>query len=726
MAPTTAATGRSPRGPIRKCANPADSGSLYLGQAYLGTTSLRSPVAASLAETAGELLLLLVALMPTGLSILRGIETLLRHRFAVTPLERGILGFYATGTLLFLLASIPVPIYGRDLLAIVLFIGTAHYIFRLIRHHASGFRTALTSIRAPPMIIVAAGFVGLLIFELAPVWSHPFPNAWDGSVTALWTNLILRQHTIPSSLEPFGSAPVIYPLGTSIWMTVPALMFGWSAAQSPVLLPPLFLGLTVPAAYAWGTRWSRDSQSTRTTVGLVFAAFVGLVSGFPLLLTGGGYDFALAFPLLMVTVGILPEWARGSGPGWPTLAGLGLVCGAMAVLSLAAGEVAIVLALAFAIALRRGSLRELLVRVAQVALLIPFELAFTLRSVIEWSTNQRTGYVPIGYYGAFDSRLVSGEMNPFVPWKEKLSPFPWVALEIQILLAGGLILLAIILLWPNTNKRMGAGHSLSVNLLIGTVASLLVTAFLLLTAQTESPWESLGRVTNLSQVSEVLFLFFDGIALLPLAVVASELFGRETVPDSTETMVESGTLLPHRRARRGSRRILGARGAALATVLIVSLTVGAASTIAEGQGYIQSNVGKTSNVTPGDVEALEWAGSHLPSCSVVFVAPGSAAQFLPEYATVRVAFLMNPVPTNSSYLIAIANLTGGTYGLGVREALVALAVTVIFVTGQTSVSYPPISPVPLETSGDFSILFESGDAFVFSFLPGVALTGCTP
>ncbi len=47
---------------------------------------------------------------------------------------------------------------------------------------------------------------------------------------------------------------MIYPLGTTVWMTVPVLLFAWPIVSAPVHLPPLFLALSVPAAYSWGGR----------------------------------------------------------------------------------------------------------------------------------------------------------------------------------------------------------------------------------------------------------------------------------------------------------------------------------------------------------------------------------------------------------------------------------------------------------------------------------------
>ena len=683
---------------------------------------------ASIAEAFGGLLLIALASLPAGLLILRGVEAGLRHRFSLTPVERVVLAIYATGTLLYLLASLPVPIYGRTLLATVLVGGALVYGYLLLRAHLAGLRSVARSILRPDFILVTAGFLGLLLFELIPIWSHPFPDAWDGSVTALWTNLILQHGSVPANLEPYASAPVLYPMGTAVWMSVPVLFYGWSAVQSPILLPPLFLSLTVPAAYAWGVRWCRSAGPAQTPVGLLFAAFFGLVASIPRFYTGGWYDFALALPLLILVIGLLPECVERIPGSRSATVGLGLCCGAMTALSLAAGESVAVLVLAFVIVRHFGAWRKLLSGVLAVFLLILFEMAFTLRSIAGWVSFQGASYVPTHYYGSLGMRLILGELDPFVPWKAKLSPIPAAALELQILLGVGLAFALVSLLWPKVAEALRVNRDLARHLLTGTVAAFVMTAVLLVTTLSNGPAEALAKVTNLDQSSVVLFLFFTGVALLPLAsvVIALSSAGPSPVDDkaASERSAETagpGTLgrLPRRRASRGGP-------ATLVTVLVIALTVGAVTTVIDGPNYLQSNVGKTSDVTAGDVTALEWAASHLPACSVVLVAPGSAAQFLPEYASVRMVFPMNPVPTNSSYQVVVSNLTGGEYTGSTRAALLSLGVTEVFVTGQTSVSYAPFLAQPLVASPDFSELFAAEDATIFEFSPGVAESSCGP
>jgi len=685
-------------------------------------------VPASPGEVLGGSLLLLVALVPTGLALLNVIEELLRHKFLLNIPERLLIAFYAAGAFIFIIASIPVPDYGTPLLVTVLGGGAAVYLWFVVRGKGRGFRRAWEFAITPTAVALSLGFLGLLVFEILPVWGHPFPNAWDGSVTALWENLTLRQGTLPTSLAPFASAPVVYPLATTVWMTAPVLILGWPLVQAPVFLPPLFLSLTVPAAYCWGARWGTNTSLPGPSVGLLFAAFFGLVASWPRLYTGGSYDFAFAMPLFLVTVGLLPTFVRSEPAGGRRLLAFGLLGGVLATLSLTAGEALLVLLLAYSIVVYRKTATHFLVGLGQAAVVAAFEVAFLARSVIAWAGNGQLGYAPASEYGAVNLRLVEGELDPFVLWKPKMSPFPWMSLELQVLLALGMILVGWTLLRKAGETQRPSLSRFASDLLVGTVAMFILTGILLLSALPGSTASDLRSFTNLDQSATLLFIFFAALGAFPLVL---GLGGLTNWRASTEGPVPPPsaqvTRKPPRRPRRASRDAWGVTTGVLAVlVLVVPLSTGAWVTLADGPGYIQRNVGKTSNVTAGDVTTMEWIGSHLPACSSVLVAPGSAGQFLPEYATVHLVFPMNPVPQSLLYAVAISNLTSGQYFSVTRSALESLGVTQVLVTGQTSVSFLPFLSTPLLESTDFSLLFSAGDAYTFEFVPGTLASGCGP
>ncbi len=263
---------------------------------------------------------------------------------------------------------------------------------------------------------------------------------------------------------------------------------------------------------------------------------------------------------------------------------------------------------------------------------------------------------------------------------------------------------------------------------VATAALLTVTAAEVSAQYAGPAFRFLTVVTNPGESSVLVFLLYSVIALLPVLLAAKWLQARDAGPPGTvvhRSLARSGSGRFGRRrwVRRPGRRSPAVAALALALV-VAPLSSGIAASLLDGPGFLHQEVTKTADVTPADVAALVWISAHLPDCSGVFVAPGSAGQFLPEFTELRLVYQTVPSPANLSYYVVLENLTSGTYRPWTRSSLLALSVTEVLVTGQTSVSYAPLSPDPLENSPDFSVVFHESDAWVFAFLPGTAASGC--
>jgi hypothetical protein len=122
-------------------------------------------------------------------------------------------------------------------------------------------------------------------------------------------------------------------------------------------------------------------------------------------------------------------------------------------------------------------------------------------------------------------------------------------------------------------------------------------------------------------------------------------------------------------------------------------------------------------VTADDFAMLTYLGSHLPPGARVLVAPGSAAEFLPAYASdVVIVYPMVPGWTgiNASYSLVVRELTNDTLDGAGTAALRVLNLGFIAVTGPSTTLWPPFSPGPLlNDSAEFPVLFHQGAAYVF-------------
>jgi hypothetical protein len=685
------------------------------------------------------LLVLLVALVPLGSTILRVGERAIGRRFAITVVERSLLSFYAGGAVFFVVGSLPVPLLGAPLVWGAIAIGAASFLGLQWHAHFRPLTSALRWLVSPAGMILSALVLGLLALEVIGTGSFAFGNAFDAGFQSLVLKLIVTNHTVPLTLQPYAPVGVLYPAGTTVWLSLPVLMFDWPIASAPVTVPLLFLALSVVGGYCWGERLSGVGTRRGVTSGLVFAGVMSALASWPRFYIGGSYDFVLAVPLFLLTLGLLPVVAAENPSSGSTPVALGMLFGVSISLSLAAGEALLALAVAFFLVHRvargwAGFTRS----VRDFAILVGFSLVFIGRSLLGlalwWSYPSHTlapagpaPFAPEPPLPSFASQAV-GRLDPFVPWKPRMSPIPALSLELQVLLIAGLVVLGIVFVAPRSLLAQTLPQGWRTSLPAVTVTMFAVCVFLLFADSTSLGASLVGGFSNLDEESILLFWSYQAIGAIPL-VLAAELStarngGRFETRSDTSVTTTPARLRPAR-AGSGAGR---ARAAVWASVVVLIVAFGSGSVITayDAPAYLSGHLEMFANVSSADVAALEWSGAHLPSCSRVLVAPGSAGMYLPLYANVQLLLPMIPPPANLSYYVAVSNLTEGVITGATTGALVELNVTEVLTTGQTSVSYPPFDPEPLRESGDFETLYADGDAEVFGFLAGISNTGCAP
>lgn len=695
------------------------------------------------AEVLGELVVLFLVTLPLGALVLRLAERFLGRTLSLTVTERLVVSFYIVGGLLFLIASVPIPWYGLPTVVGLLVAGGIGYAVLSIRDRGSGLRQVVRFGGTPVGILLLLGTLVLLWIEISPIWNLPLSNPFDGSIQSIYANLLITDHTAPWTMAPYATWGVGYPLSTAVWMTVPALLFGWPIARIPLLLLPLFLSLTIPAAYCWGIRLSNPGSREAQVLGPLFAAFFGLVASWPRLWVGGSYDFGFSLPLLLILLGWARPFVEGAPKPWKEVVCFGLLLGVLAALNAAAAQFLVLILIGYVAVFHSrssGSLRSWFLRIVAVAGIGLLWVVRTLIGYAAWFSYpgqvlQETGnppYVapPVGY--AWSLGLVQGELDPFVPGKPKLSPFPVLALELQVLLAVGLALLFLGYVVRSGKVRRVLPGRAAESISVGLILAFLFTCLLIVPLLPRSPFPYADKLSSLNEVSILLFIFFGLVALLPLASAVILLDRRKRADPGTELEAipasihppSPGSPPPRRNpVRMHSRRLVSV---ALVLVIIVPLGSGAVLTVWGVPGYVQDKTLSTGNATQQDVSALQWAGANLPSCSRVLVAPGSAGQFLPEFAHVGLVYPMLPVPVNSTYHAVVGDLIQGSYNGSTRSALLLLNITEIMGTSETFGGYLPFnltgileSPAP-----DFSVLFHEGDATILEFLPGASPMKC--
>ncbi len=686
-----------------------------------------------------ELVLLSLLLLPAGLSLLRGAEWALRRTFPLSLVERALLGLYAGGGALYVLATLPVPFFGIELAVAFFVLGIGGMLVIRVVHRQPLLPRALKEEPLWELGLLALGTLALLAIELQGAAPLLLPNAWDGSADALWVNLTVSQHTLPWTLEPYAVAGVTYPQGTTVWFALPVILFGWPIVAAPLYLPPLFLALSVPATYCWGRRLGGVDGPWGRPVGLLFAVFFGVVGGWPRLYAGGSYDLELAFPLFLILLGGVREFVRAPPRRWGEILAMGTALGVLATLSLIAAQALLVVLLGL-IVLDHARLLQVLgrwvLRLAAMMGVVALFLARSIAGIVVWygypahvltQTGGSLTTPPLGI-APFGVGLLMQELDPFVPFKYRLSPFPVFSVILQLLLVLGFACVIWVCVYPTKGlaRRFPNGF---ISTLGATAAILFAWTFLLSFGQ--APGETASAVRTFSNVDETSYLMFivlAGIASIPIVAGLSVLADdrgahRQGVParPASRTPIRRPWLLPRESPYRWT-----VRRAALAVGMAALFAGGALVTVVEVPGFLTSKIQSIAQATPEDLVALGWVGSHLPGCSQVLVAPGSAGQFLPEYAQVHLVYQMTPTPRNGSYATVVTALTGGGYNASTRAELEELGVTEVFVTGVTFPGYAAFDPAILAGSVDFRELMSVGDASVYAFVGGSALAGCPP
>ncbi len=688
------------------------------------------PLASS--DVFAGLIVLFVLCVPLGLLLVRGTEWFLGRSIHFSCPERILVAFYAAGSLLFLVASIPLGLYGLDAVVALLALGVVGFAALSIRERGAGLAAGIRFLGSRPGVALALGSLALLIVEL---WGAlvPLPNGVDGTVYALFVNVLIRDHGVAWTLAPYATSGIIYPQGAPVWMSVPVLLYGWPIVSAPVVLPPLFLSFTPAAAYALGSRVASLTRLSPSTSGLLFAAFFGLLASWPRLYVAGSYDFIFGLPMFLLALGLIASYVALPARRWRLALAMGALLGALCALSLAVGTALILLLAGYEVWSIARAVHSP-GRLARFFVAVGVAVGFVSRSVIGvimWfgypghvvTSTGNSPYAPIVSGNTFTGW--QSQLDPFVPWKPKISPIAPLYVEIEALLVAGLVLSALLLGLPSSRAGRWLSRDLVTWVLAGAAVMLLETAALLGFGTLNTSVSGIQSISNVWETSFLLFIFYALAAFLPILAAAESLrHGRLAEQRTDESATRSSRWSLPRTAGPSKTR----RWTTLAATAIIALPLlsGAVCTVAYVPGYLHASIVAEANTTGDDLAALVWAGSHLPPCSEVLVAPGSAAQFLPEYAVVHLVFPVFPSPTNLSYHELYDDFVAGEYPAAARGQLLSLNITEVFVTGQTTNAYPAFQTAPFLGSDDFSVLFHEGDALIVEFAPGVAASSCGP
>jgi len=633
---------------------------------------------------------------------------------SLEALERVLLDFFLGGAVFYLLAALPLAMFGAAPLAGLVGVAAGAVLARAVVRRRRGLGqdpvALLRPLGRPWPLLTLLSALGLLAFEVALAVPVGTGNTYDSSLLTLYTARLLTAHQIPLSFLPYANVGILYPQGATVWLGAAQLFLGLPAARTSLLVTPLFFALAPLGGYVLGRRLLGSARA-----GAAFALTLAFIASWTRVLVGGSNDFVMAFPLVLLLTAQAAGWVRSL----PTVAdalGFGVLVGYSAAMNPVGAEwllPSMLLAGLLASPRLAGAGLRWVGRWA-AALAIALAILTPTWYVLAHGVHSPgfvpgSGAAPTGIHGGITSSQFVGLVDPYLfrPTDVWLSPVPALRLELAILLTVGAALVVLVHRGPLA-RYLGGFRTFFLSSFV------VVLALLGVELAASTGWGPALDLTNLTSAAELsiwLFAWYGFVAALPLVLALEWL---ASLSRATPTAAPPAPPSPSRPTRRGR-----ARTAALVPLAVALLIVlpGVALTPAQLASSVTTLYTDFGNVTAEDFALLSYLGGHLPPGARLLVAPGSAAEFVPAYDP-NVAILYPMVPgwpgVNASYTLVVRELTNDTLDGAGSAALRSLDVGYIAVTGNSTTLWPPFRPGPLlNDSADFPVLFHQGAAYVF-------------
>jgi hypothetical protein len=636
-------------------------------------------------------------------------------------MERVLLDLYLGGGGLYVLAVVPLGLFGLPL--VVAYLGGAAAILVVLwvwrgrtGARGSGPGPPRRWLNLLPGLLVAAATAGVFAIEVLVAEGIPTGNSFDTSILADYVALLLLHHQVPVSLAPIAPQLTSYPQGAPVWIAAAQLIYSLPPARSPLLVTPLFLSLSPLAGYVLGRR-QLGSPWAGAAIGLTFA----LIGSWTRVMVAESNDFVFSFPLVLWLLARTDIWRFPRPPSWPDTVAYAAVLGYSAALNPVGAEW--VFPTLVVLGLLNGGIHGSYLRAAVPRWLGALATSLLWVTPALWSIIRGGGTIfatsgtvtvpsPTGLPGITPAQLV-GSIDPFLfrahdIW---LSPFVALRFELAVLLVGG----AAVLVIPDLFRRLGPAGRGFRELVAATIGiAILILLVEVATAQGFSALNGLALISSAAEVSVYLFAIYTVLAAIPIYLLVE--FVRQAPAGSSPTAGDTSP--PPTAPRRPRRTSLTGPQVISLFLLVVLLGAGVAVTAGDFPPYLEELYESYGRVTSADFAMFSWASQNLPTGSRVLVAPGSAAQFLPGYANVVLIFPVQRIAQNASYVDLDAQLVHGHLNSSGYLDIGQLGIQYIVVTGNTTNLWAPFNPAAL-LGPPFVLIYQNGDAYVFSVPTGV-------
>lgn len=203
------------------------------------------------------------------------------------------------GFVLYILALIPLGFFNHLVLSAILVFCSSVSIYLIVAKSNLAKYTKLKFYvnRADSLdqILTLSLFLIALLIQCIPLTNFIFGSIHDTSLHALFTQLIIENHGIPETHQPYMPAAIIFPQGPHPAFAFVTIMTGMIPPLAVFHTTRLFNAMTVLAAYHFGKQFIKHKWG-----GLSLAFMFTFVSTWPFFITWGSNGFVLGFSCFFI------------------------------------------------------------------------------------------------------------------------------------------------------------------------------------------------------------------------------------------------------------------------------------------------------------------------------------------------------------------------------------------------------------------------------------------
>jgi hypothetical protein len=606
-------------------------------------------------------------------------------------LQKCIINVFVSGFLMFVLALLP---FGFLNLPIIAFIAAFCLIANFVIHRKTltefvkiskkeyilKNQTALLTYLAVFLMVII-----LLSINLSALSTIVFGSVRDESIHSLYVQVIVENHSIPLTLQPYLPEAIIYPQASHVIFSFAYFVLDMNVPQIILYVSVLFKSLSILGAYFLGKKIGASKA-----YGLSLAFILTFISSWPLNVTWGANPFIVGFPLFLVCLGLLFTLYRKNT--FAEVLILGLLVGYNGALILTYFETflltAAVISVYFIVRNRNKILPLKKLAVTFLASLLPLS-PFLYRFLYFYPYPNHNIGLPVDVVlGGSQQNYLSQSLQWAV---DNLSPYFLLRmLTVLFIIAFSLLLIA------NKDFRNFKDKIIILNwfalAVFASALALSLVSFFLTPDMDVISWGHQGMLLS-----------------IPLSIFTLNFFIKiyETIRDGK---LQCLTRIVPKKSRE----------ALLLTIIVLSVLT--APFMYYRLTADSENLKNTYNVyaitTKSDYELMGWMGANLSSDAVVLVHPFESGLFIPSVSHQKVIFPYTASCESQSYQTLVGLISNNTINATTYHLLQEWNITHVFLASSvayTNNQYPWWNNDVFFGNPNFQLTMNFSNSYLYKF-----------